>query len=132
MKLIANHIGTQICTFLSLVPCGSLLLLGCLLLSFSIHLDLTGKRRWMTGEGWMGNRGGIGIQPGKSWESWWQGEQEHLKYTTVRGRFLEILLACRFFLYQYGIVYHLHIAHGNQNFWVSMCPYVCARANMCV
>jgi len=50
MKLIANPIGNQICTFLSLDSRGSLLLLGCLLLSFSIHLDLTGKRRWMTGQ----------------------------------------------------------------------------------
>jgi len=80
---------------------------------------------WTDWKRWMGNRGGIGIQPDKSWESWWEGEQEHLKYTTVRGRFLEIFLACRFFLYQYGIVYHLHIAHGNQNFWVSVSVCVC-------
>ncbi|XP_056693642.1 callose synthase 7 isoform X2 [Spinacia oleracea] len=79
---------------------------------------------WTDWKRWMGNRGGIGIQPDKSWESWWDGEQEHLKYTTIRGRFLEIVLACRFFLYQYGIVYHLDIAHGSRNFWVYALSWV--------
>ncbi|KAL2938817.1 Callose synthase 1 [Bienertia sinuspersici] len=79
---------------------------------------------WTDWKRWMGNRGGIGIQPDKSWESWWDGEQEHLKYTTVRGRFLEIVLACRFFLYQYGIVYHLDIAHGSRSFLVYALSWV--------
>ncbi|CAN0913971.1 Callose synthase 7 [Linum grandiflorum] len=66
---------------------------------------------WTDWKRWMGNRGGIGIPPEKSWESWWDGEQEHLRYTNLRGRIMEIFLASRFFLYQYGIVYHLDIAH---------------------
>ncbi|XP_062105737.1 callose synthase 7-like [Humulus lupulus] len=66
---------------------------------------------WTDWKRWMGNRGGIGISPDKSWESWWDEEQEHLKHTDFRGRVLEILLAFRFFIYQYGIVYHLDIAH---------------------
>ncbi|KAF9590047.1 hypothetical protein IFM89_030359, partial [Coptis chinensis] len=66
---------------------------------------------WTDWKRWMGNRGGIGIQPDRSWESWWDSEQEHLKYTDIRGRVLEIILACRFLIYQYGIVYHLNIAH---------------------
>ncbi|XP_057523088.1 callose synthase 7 [Amaranthus tricolor] len=79
---------------------------------------------WADWKRWMGNRGGIGIQPDKSWESWWDGEQEHLKYTTVRGRFLEIILACRFFLYQYGIVYHLDLSHGSTSFLVYALSWV--------
>lgn len=67
---------------------------------------------------WMGNQGGIGIQPNLSWESWWEEEQEHLKTTSIRGRILEILLSLRFLIYQYGIVYHLHIVHGNREIWV--------------
>ncbi|XP_031490403.1 callose synthase 7-like [Nymphaea colorata] len=67
---------------------------------------------------WVGNRGGIGIQADKSWESWWEEEQVHLKYTDMRGRLLEILLALRFFIYQYGIVYHLNIAHHNKSILV--------------
>ncbi|KAJ8424950.1 hypothetical protein Cgig2_018757 [Carnegiea gigantea] len=74
---------------------------------------------WTDWKRWMGNRGGIGIPPDKSWESWWDGEQEHMKNTTVRGRLLEMLLACRFLIYQYGIVYHLDIAHGSRNILVS-------------
>lgn len=66
---------------------------------------------WTDWKRWMGNRGGIGIPLDKSWESWWEGEQEHLKHTNIRGRVLEIILAFRFFIYQYGIVYHLDIAH---------------------
>ncbi|KAL8126863.1 hypothetical protein AgCh_013964, partial [Apium graveolens] len=70
---------------------------------------------WADWKRWMGNRGGIGIAPDKSWESWWDGEQEHLKSTNLRSGVLEIILALRFFIYQYGIVYHLDIARESKN-----------------
>ncbi|MBA0698406.1 hypothetical protein Goari_021895, partial [Gossypium aridum] len=73
---------------------------------------------WTDWKWWMGIRGGVGIQPEKSWESWWDEEQEHLRYTSIRGRVLEILLALRFFVYQYGIVYHLDIAHHSRSLLV--------------
>nr|GMC74776.1 callose synthase 7-like isoform X1 [Ipomoea batatas]GMC76759.1 callose synthase 7-like isoform X1 [Ipomoea batatas] len=73
---------------------------------------------WTDWKRWMGNRGGIGISPDKSWESWWSGEQEHLKHTNIRGRLLEIILGLRFFIYQYGVVYHLDIAHGSRSLLV--------------
>jgi len=73
---------------------------------------------WTDWKRWMGNRGGIGISPDKSWESWWNGEQEHLKHTNIRGRVIDIILAFRFFIFQYGIVYHLDIAHGSRNLLV--------------
>lgn len=73
---------------------------------------------WSDWKRWMGNRGGIGIPLDKSWESWWQVEQEHLKHTSFRGRVLEIIIALRFFIYQYGIVYHLDIAHHSKNIMV--------------
>ncbi|CAN4104415.1 unnamed protein product [Withania somnifera] len=70
---------------------------------------------WTDWKRWMGNRGGIGISPDRSWESWWNGEQEHLKHTNKRGRVVDIILAFRFFIYQYGIVYHLDIAHDSRS-----------------
>ncbi|KAK8644426.1 hypothetical protein V6N13_123733 [Hibiscus sabdariffa] len=73
---------------------------------------------WTDWKAWMGNRGGIGIHPDKSWESWWQEEQEHLKFTNLRGRLLEIILAFRFYIYQYVIVYHLDIAHHSKSILV--------------
>ncbi|KAF5481508.1 hypothetical protein F2P56_002150 [Juglans regia] len=73
---------------------------------------------WTDWKRWMGNRGGIGIAPDKSWESWWNEEQEHLKHTSIRGRVLEIILAFRFFVYQYGIVYHLDITHHSKSILV--------------
>lgn len=73
---------------------------------------------WTDWKRWMGNRGGIGISLDKSWESWWDDEQEHLKHTSIRGRVLEIILALRFFIYQYGIVYHLDIAHEDKDLMV--------------
>ncbi|GMJ00719.1 glucan synthase-like 7, callose synthase 7, Arabidopsis thaliana glucan synthase-like 7 [Hibiscus trionum] len=73
---------------------------------------------WTDWRRWMGIRGGIGIQPENSWESWWDEEQEHLRYTSIRGRVLEILLALRFFVYQFGIVYHLDIAHHRRSLLV--------------
>ncbi|XP_039158569.1 LOW QUALITY PROTEIN: callose synthase 7 [Eucalyptus grandis] len=69
---------------------------------------------WADWKRWMGNHGGIGIQPDKSWESWWEEEQEQSKNTNIRGRILEIILAFRFFIYQYGIVYHLQIVHHSK------------------
>jgi callose synthase len=65
-------------------------------------------------------RGGIGVEGNKSWESWWDEEQEHLKYTGLRGRIIECLLSLRFFLFQYGIVYHLHIAEVSKNLSISV------------
>ncbi|XVF20923.1 hypothetical protein REPUB_Repub12eG0045600 [Reevesia pubescens] len=73
---------------------------------------------WTDWKRWMGIHGGVGIQPEKSWESWWDEEQEHLRYTSIRGRVLEILLALRFFIYQFGIVYHLDIAHHSKSLLV--------------
>ncbi|PKI42249.1 hypothetical protein CRG98_037365 [Punica granatum] len=38
-----------------------------------------------------------------SWESWWDEEQEHLQYTGWLGRFWEVILALRFFVYRHDI-----------------------------
>ncbi|KAK9132483.1 hypothetical protein Scep_012011 [Stephania cephalantha] len=73
---------------------------------------------WTDWKKWMGNRGGIGIQAERSWESWWNSEQDHLRHTDIRGQVLEIILALRFLIYQYGIVYHLSIAHKSKNILV--------------
>lgn len=64
---------------------------------------------WADWSKWISNRGGIGVQGDKSWESWWDKEQEHLKYSGMRGIICEIVLALRFFIYQYGLVYHLNM-----------------------
>ncbi|CAI0440651.1 unnamed protein product [Linum tenue] len=62
---------------------------------------------WTDWNKWISNRGGIGVPPEKSWESWWEEEQEHLRHSGKRGIVAEILLSLRFFIYQYGLVYHL-------------------------
>ncbi|KAK4585552.1 hypothetical protein RGQ29_022984 [Quercus rubra] len=64
---------------------------------------------------WTSSRGGIGVPAIKSWESWWDEEQEHLQHTGFLGRFWEIVLSLRFFLYQYGIIYRLHATDGNKS-----------------
>ncbi|KAK8456255.1 hypothetical protein SEVIR_4G300600v4 [Setaria viridis] len=64
---------------------------------------------WTDWHKWISNRGGIGVAPEKSWESWWDKEQEPLRHSGKRGTIVEILLALRFFIYQYGLVYHLNI-----------------------
>ncbi|GLJ07080.1 hypothetical protein SUGI_0057310 [Cryptomeria japonica] len=73
---------------------------------------------WTDWNKWINNRGGVGVQQEKSWESWWEEEQDHLKSTGFQGRIWEIILSLRFFLYQYGLVYHLNIAHENRSFLV--------------
>ncbi|CAN4114063.1 unnamed protein product [Withania somnifera] len=73
---------------------------------------------WTDWNKWISNRGGIGVPPEKSWESWWEEEQEHLRHSGIRGIVAEILLSLRFFIYQYGLVYHLKITLKNQSFLV--------------
>ncbi|XP_057515200.1 callose synthase 3-like [Amaranthus tricolor] len=73
---------------------------------------------WTDWNKWMSNRGGIGVPSEKSWESWWEEEQEHLRHSGIRGIVAEILLSLRFFIYQYGLVYHLKITKTNQSFLV--------------
>lgn len=62
------------------------------------------------------------MEGAKSWESWWDEEQEHLSFTGFRGRLIECILAMRFFLYQYGIIYHLNIVQTSNNLSISVCP----------
>ncbi|XP_042378472.1 callose synthase 3-like [Zingiber officinale] len=70
---------------------------------------------WADWNKWISNSGGIGVSPEKSWESWWEMEQEHLRYTGKRGIIAEIVLALRFFFYQYGLVYQLSITEHTQS-----------------
>ncbi|XP_042433092.1 callose synthase 5-like [Zingiber officinale] len=64
---------------------------------------------------WINSRGGIGVPANKSWESWWGEEQEHLQSTGFVGRLIEIVLTLRFFIFQYGLVYHLHVANDDKS-----------------
>ncbi|MBA0812654.1 hypothetical protein Gohar_026599, partial [Gossypium harknessii] len=64
---------------------------------------------WEDWSKWISCRGGIGVPSVKSWESWWEEEQEHLRHTGFMGCLVEIILSIRFFIYQYGIVYHLNM-----------------------
>lgn len=56
---------------------------------------------------WLMYKGGVGVKGDDSWESWWNEEQMHIQ--TFRGRILETILSIRFFMFQYGIVYKLHL-----------------------
>ncbi|CAA7013300.1 unnamed protein product [Microthlaspi erraticum] len=64
---------------------------------------------WDDWNKWISSRGGIGVPANKSWESWWEEEQEHLLHSGFFGKFWEIFLSFRYFIYQYGIVYHLNL-----------------------
>ncbi|GER25525.1 3 glucan synthase [Striga asiatica] len=56
---------------------------------------------------WLMYKGGVGVKGDNSWESWWDEEQMHIQ--TLRGRILETILSLRFIMFQYGIVYKLHL-----------------------
>nr|GMD67382.1 callose synthase 3-like [Ipomoea batatas] len=73
---------------------------------------------WTDWNKWISNSGGIGVLPERSWESWWEEEQEHLRHSGLRGIITEIILSLRFFIYQYGLVYHLNITKHNQSFLI--------------
>ncbi|KAK7833883.1 callose synthase 3 [Quercus suber] len=73
---------------------------------------------WADWNKWISNQGGIGVPPDESWESWWENEQEYLRYCGKSGVIVEILLALRFFIYQYGLLYHLNITKKTKSFRV--------------
>ncbi|CAN6285923.1 unnamed protein product [Urochloa humidicola] len=69
---------------------------------------------------WLFYRGGIGVKGEESWEAWWEEELQHIY--TIRGRILETILSLRFFIFQYGVVYHMD-ASGSSTallvYWIS-------------
>ncbi|XP_076887720.1 putative callose synthase 8 [Bidens hawaiensis] len=79
---------------------------------------------WKDWNKWIKQQGGIGIQQDKSWQSWWYDEQEHLRHSGWGSRLIEILLSLRFFIYQYGLVYHLDIAGTNKTVAVYILSWV--------
>ncbi|GAB2302055.1 Putative callose synthase 8, partial [Dionaea muscipula] len=79
---------------------------------------------WMDWNKWIRQQGGIGIQQDQSWQSWWDDEQAHLRRAGLISRLIEVLLSLRFFLYQYGLVYHLNITRHNKNLIVYMLSWV--------
>ncbi|XP_059439363.1 callose synthase 11-like isoform X2 [Corylus avellana] len=60
----------------------------------------------------------------QSWETWWYEEQDHLRTTGLWGKLLEIILDLRFFFFQYGIVYQLHITGGNKSIAVYLLSWI--------
>ncbi|XVF18396.1 hypothetical protein REPUB_Repub11eG0018000 [Reevesia pubescens] len=79
---------------------------------------------WKGWNKWIKEQGGIGIQQDKSWQSWWNDEQAHIRRSGYGARLFEILLSTRFFLYQYGLVYHLDISQQSKNFLVYVLSWV--------
>ncbi|PIN16654.1 1,3-beta-glucan synthase/callose synthase catalytic subunit [Handroanthus impetiginosus] len=79
---------------------------------------------WKDWNKWIKQQGGIGIQQDKSWQSWWIEEQAHLLHCGITSRLIELLLSLRFFLYQYGLVYHLDISGQNKNFIVYVLSWI--------
>ncbi|GLT76571.1 hypothetical protein SLA2020_482240 [Shorea laevis] len=65
---------------------------------------------------WLLYRGGIGVKGQESWEAWWEEELAHIR--TLGGRILETILSLRFFIFQYGIVYKLHVQGNNTSLTV--------------
>lgn len=79
---------------------------------------------WKDWNKWIQHQGGIGIQQDKSWHSWWDDEQAHLCGSGLGARLFEILLSMRFFMYQYGLVYHLDISQHSKNVLVYVLSWV--------
>ncbi|CAJ1957834.1 unnamed protein product [Sphenostylis stenocarpa] len=79
---------------------------------------------WKEWNKWIRLQGGIGIQQDKSWHSWWHDEQTHLRWSGLASRLAEILLSLRFFIYQYGLVYHLDISQHSKNFLVYVLSWI--------
>ncbi|KAJ4775037.1 GLUCAN SYNTHASE-LIKE 8 family protein [Rhynchospora pubera] len=72
--------------------------------------------------GWLMYKGGIGAKGDKSWEVWWEEEQAHIQ--TLRGRILETILSLRFLIFQYGIVYKLHVGGHNTSLGIYIFSWI--------
>lgn len=68
---------------------------------------------------WLNREAGIGVNSNESWEVWWREEYKHLEYTGVCGRIMECVLSLRFFLFQFGVVYHMDVTGNNRTIGVS-------------
>eukprot|EP01018_Ginkgo_biloba_P014079 Gb_29725 [translate_table: standard] len=73
---------------------------------------------------WIWYKGGILTKADQCWEVWWYEEQDHLRTTGLWGKALEILLDLRFFILQYGIVYHLGIANKSKSILVYLLSWI--------
>ncbi|KAI4307526.1 hypothetical protein L6164_030703 [Bauhinia variegata] len=65
---------------------------------------------------WLLYRGGIGVKGEESWEAWWDEELAHIR--SFGSRIAETILSLRFFIFQYGIVYKLHVQGTNTSLTV--------------
>ncbi|KAG0630739.1 hypothetical protein M758_1G200900 [Ceratodon purpureus] len=72
---------------------------------------------------WLWFKGDVFVKVEQSWEIWWEEEQAHLRTTGLWGKLLEILLDLRFFVFQYGIVYHLGITGGSTSIFVYLASW---------
>ena len=72
---------------------------------------------------WLWFKGDVFVRGEQSWAVWWEEEQAHYRTTGVWGKLLEIILTLRFFLFQYGIVYHLKITGNNTNIYVYLASW---------
>ncbi|XP_057949301.1 callose synthase 11-like [Malania oleifera] len=73
---------------------------------------------------WIWYSGGVFAKAEQSWETWWYEEQDHLRTTGLWGKLLEIILDLRFFFFQYGIVYRLHITGHNTSIAVYLLSWI--------
>ncbi|KAG0619713.1 hypothetical protein M758_4G159300 [Ceratodon purpureus] len=72
---------------------------------------------------WLWFKGDVFVKVEQSWEVWWEEEQAHLRTTGLWGKLLEIVLDLRFFIFQYGIVYHLGITGNNTSIFVYLASW---------
>ncbi|KAH6791371.1 glucan synthase-like 1 [Perilla frutescens var. frutescens] len=62
---------------------------------------------------------GVMVKADESWETWWHQEQkDHFRSSDLWGKLVEMVLDLRFFLFQYGIVYHLNVGGWKVSIYV--------------
>jgi callose synthase len=72
---------------------------------------------------WPWFKGQLFVRVEQSWEVWWEEEQAHFRTTGLWGKLLEFVLDLRFFVFQYGIVYHLGITGNNTTIFVYLASW---------
>lgn len=72
---------------------------------------------------WLWFKGDVFVKVEQSWEVWWEEEQAHFRTTGLWGKLMEIILDLRFFIFQYGIVYHLGITGTNTTIFVYLASW---------
>ncbi|GBG82854.1 hypothetical protein CBR_g36382 [Chara braunii] len=75
---------------------------------------------------WLFRSAGAEKKDDRSWEAWWESEQEHLKSSGFFSKALDIVLDLRYFFMHYAAIYRLDVVGERRKIWVYLISWLVA------